>query len=144
MIKSVTYLTTNIMLKVLLLITLAITMSVCGCNCGGGGDSANQNNKDINKSVTLLWDAPTTNMDGSLLTDLAGFKIYYRIPSADEYSDPIIVPMESASCKMSRKIMQCTYIVNNLNPGTYYFALTAYNDNGAESHYSNERAKIIK
>ena len=27
--------------------------------------------------VTLSWDPPTTNADGTPLTDLAGYKVYY-------------------------------------------------------------------
>lgn len=30
-------------------------------------------------ACTLLWDAPTTNEDGSPLTDLANYRAYYRV-----------------------------------------------------------------
>lgn len=32
--------------------------------------------------VTLSWDAPTTNTDGTKLTDLAGYYVYYGTASA--------------------------------------------------------------
>ena len=32
---------------------------------------------DVFSATTLNWTAPTTNTDGTALTDLAGYKIYY-------------------------------------------------------------------
>jgi hypothetical protein len=37
-----------------------------------------------------------------------------------------------------------TYKVEGLQPGTYYFAVTAYENSRNESGYSNEVSKIIK
>jgi PKD repeat protein len=77
-------------------------------------------------SVTLSWNPPTTNIDGTPLTDLAGFKIYYGTESG-KYS--VNIDAGSAS----------SYTVNNLFSGlTYYFAVTAYDAAGTESTFSNE------
>ena len=79
--------------------------------------------------ATLAWDAPTTNADGTPLTDLAGFKIYYGASSGN-YSQNINVGNVT------------TYTVDNLTEGlTYYFATTAYDTAGNESKYSNEVSK---
>jgi hypothetical protein len=81
-------------------------------------------------SATLTWSAPTTNTDGTPLTDLAGYKIHYGT-SAGSYTKTIDVGNVT------------TYTVNNLTSGTYYFAVTAYDTSGNESSYSNEAYKTI-
>ncbi len=81
-------------------------------------------------SATLSWNAPTTNTDGTTLTDLAGYKVYYGTSSGN-YSTVINVGNVT------------TYAISNLAPGTYYFAVTAYDSTGAESSYSNQGSKTI-
>jgi outer membrane lipoprotein-sorting protein len=81
--------------------------------------------------ATLSWDAPTTNADGTPLTDLAGYRIYYGTSSGN-YSQNINVGNVT------------TYTVDNLTEGaTYYFTATAYDAAGNESEYSNEDSKTI-
>jgi hypothetical protein len=71
------------------------------------------------EQVSLAWDANTE-------PDLGGYKLYYGTAS-QAYSQVIDVG----------KGTQVT--VSNLNQGvTYFFAVTAYNLQGAESDYSNE------
>jgi hypothetical protein len=82
-------------------------------------------------SATLAWDAPSTNTDGSPLTDLAGYKIYYGTSSG---SYTTIIDVGNVT----------TYIVNNLTSGTYYFTVTTYNTNGDESAYATEINKTIQ
>jgi uncharacterized repeat protein (TIGR02543 family) len=80
--------------------------------------------------ATLSWDAPVTNADGTPLTDLAGFKVYYGT-SSHNYSKSIDVGNVT------------TYTVNNLAEGvTYYFATSAYDDTGNESNLSTEVMKV--
>jgi len=82
-------------------------------------------------SVTLSWDAPTTNADGTSLKDLAGYKIYYGT-SSKNYSQKINVGNVT------------TDKISNLTSGnTYYFAVTAYDESGNESKLSNE-VSILK
>lgn len=44
-----------------------------------------------NGSITVSWDAPTTNSDGSTLTDLAGYLLQYG-PSPDALTHAIRIP----------------------------------------------------
>ncbi|MEW6417446.1 MAG: Ser-Thr-rich GPI-anchored membrane family protein [Nitrospirota bacterium] len=81
--------------------------------------------------ATLSWDPPTTNADGTPLLDLAGYNVYYGNTSSN-YSQIIDVGNVTA------------YTVANLNNGTYYFAVTAYDTSGNESEYSNEVSKTIQ
>jgi hypothetical protein len=76
-------------------------------------------------SVTLSWNAPTKNADGTPLVDLAGYKVYYRTSSGN-YSQNINVGNVT------------TKTVSNLTDGLdYYFTVTAYDISGNESGYSN-------
>ncbi len=75
-----------------------------------------------NKSVELSWQAPTQNEDGSPLTDLAGFKVYWGT-SPGNYPNTVTVDNPSV----------LTYVLSNLVPNTYYFVATAVNSQGEES-----------
>lgn len=85
-----------------------------------------------NGNATLSWVPPTQNTDGSALTNLAGYRIYYGT-SATSLTQVIQV----ANAGMA------TYVIENLSPATYHFALKAYTSNGAESSLSNVVSKPI-
>jgi hypothetical protein len=78
-------------------------------------------------NVTLSWQAPTQNADGTPLVDLKGYKVHYGAASKT-YSDTIQVANAGIT----------TYVVQNLEAGKYYFAVTAYNSAGQESSLSPE------
>ncbi len=80
----------------------------------------------------LLWTIPTTNTDGSPLTNLAGFDIYYG-SNPSSLTNIINVPNPS----------QDGYMVSNLTNGTWYFAVTAYTTSGTQSAPSNVVDKAI-
>ena len=81
-------------------------------------------------SVSLSWTPPTENEDGSTLTDLAGYKIYWaEMPGI--YSELAVVNNSSIS----------TYVVDNIPTGTYDFVATSFNSAGVESAYSNPANK---
>jgi len=87
-------------------------------------------------ALTLAWDAPTTNTDGSSLnpaTDLSLYKIYYGTASLT-YTQVVNVT-NPGTTTISQNL--------NLSPGTYYFAVTTVNVSGQESSYSNEVMKTI-
>jgi hypothetical protein len=82
-------------------------------------------------SATLEWLAPTTTTDGAPLSQLVGYRIYFgsdvtRMHETIDVSNPGVL----------------TYVVENLRPGTYYFAVTALSATG-ESKRSNAGRKII-
>ena len=83
-------------------------------------------------SVTLNWTPPTQNTDGSVLTDLAGFKIYYGT-SPDNYPNEITIDNPGIT----------TFVVDNLTPDTWYFVSTAFNASGEESDFSNIATRTI-
>ena len=120
-----------------ILLAALILTSVIGC--GGGsqttvtsntGGSTGGSSGGATGSVALAWDAPTTNVDGTPITALAGFKIYYgTVPGT--YTN--VVDVGHAT----------NYAINNLAVGTYYFSVTAYDAVGSESAFSNEVSKSV-
>lgn len=81
--------------------------------------------------VTLSWTPPTVNQDGTYITDLAGYAVYYGTASGS-FTDTIDVGNV------------ITYQLKNLGDRlTYYFIVTAYDTSGNESQYSNEVSRYI-
>ena len=75
-------------------------------------------------SVTLSWTPPTRNTDGSVLTNLQGYHIYYGT-----------TPEELRSTLTISNPGVTRYVMSNLLQAraTWYFAMTAYDRNGRES-----------
>lgn len=86
----------------------------------------------ITYSATLSWTAPTQNEDGSPLTDLAGYKLYWGT-TPGSYTDSITVDNPGLTL----------FVVDNLPAGSYEFVATAYNSSGVESAYSNPASKTV-
>jgi len=100
-------------------------------------------------TVMLTWDVPTTNTDGTPLTDLAGYELLMGT-SPNNYSRSINIPVGDRllSCKddadnknRSKKVTKCSYTVTGLPQGDYYFIISAYNSYGKKSTSSNEVKK---
>ena len=83
-------------------------------------------------NATVSWTAPTTNTDGSTLTDLAGYRIAYGRSST--------VLDQSASITNASI---STYQLTNLATGQWFFAVYAVNSSGVESDVSNVATKTI-
>jgi hypothetical protein len=83
-------------------------------------------------SASVSWSAPTQNADGSPLTDLAGYHIYYGT-NANNLTQTINISSAGTT----------TYVVANLPSGTYYFEVKAYNSSGVESGTSNLASKTL-
>jgi Fibronectin type III domain len=95
---------------------------------GGGSTTAPPTSTPASSSaVTLAWEAPTENSNGTPITGLAGYKIHYGTASQD-YTQVVSVSNPSLS----------RYVLDSLPSGTYYFAITAYNSQGMESAPSGE------
>jgi hypothetical protein len=84
-------------------------------------------------SASLSWTPPTTNTDGSPLTNLSGYRVYWGTALGNY---PNSVTLNNAGL--------ASYVVENLAPGTYYFVVTALSSAGSESAYSNTGSKTIQ
>jgi hypothetical protein len=83
-------------------------------------------------TATVAWIAPTQNTDGSALTDLAGYRIYYGT-SASALNQTITINNAGIT----------TYVIDNLGSGTWYFAVKAVDTTGLESDLSAVGSKTI-
>jgi hypothetical protein len=83
-------------------------------------------------SVTLSWAVPTENEDGTPLTDLDGYRLYWGKASGN-YTDSTTIDNESIT----------TYVVENIPSGTYEFVATSFNTAGVESRYSSPATKVV-
>lgn len=84
-------------------------------------------------SALLSWTPPTENTDGSPLTNLNGYKVYWG-PSAGSYSNTVTLNNQPGLS---------SYVVDNLTPGTWFFVVTALSTSGVESQFSNAASKTI-
>jgi hypothetical protein len=101
-----------------------------GTTTVGSGTTASTGNKSTapvkstttSGVATLDWMPPTENTDGSSLTDLAGYTVYYGT-SPNNLTQSVKVTNPGLTA----------YTVSDLPSGTWYFAVTSYSASGVES-----------
>jgi len=87
----------------------------------------------VTGSIALSWSAPTTNSDGTPITDLAGYRVYYGTASGF-YTDNLTITNPGT----------LTATITNLPADTYYVIVRAFNSVNSESQASVEVSKTIK
>ena len=95
-------------------------------------NSASSSGETTYGSITLSWTAPTYNTDGSVLTDLEGYRIY---GGTSPGTSPNSVTIDNESITI--------YVLENIPVGTYNFVATSFNSAGIESDYSNPVTKVV-
>lgn len=80
--------------------------------------------------ILLCWRAPTENVDGSALTDLAGYSFYWGVNSR-AYDAKHTLNDPAATC----------WLMPGLAAGYYFVAMKAFDAEGNESAFSNEVLK---
>jgi hypothetical protein len=133
---------------------LALTATLTLAGCGGDGTSSDSTGNFESaaaqaptsslpssaplptpgtSNVTLSWVGPTENTNGSALTDLGGYKIYYGT-SPRQLNELVAVWNPGLQ----------TYVIDGLAVGvTYYFSITAMATDGTESVASAVVSTII-
>ena len=87
---------------------------------------------NVPKAATLSWSPPTDYTDGTVLTNLAGYRVRYgKSPTALSS----VVTVANAGVANS--------VVEGLAPGVWYFAVTAFTSDGVESDNSQVVALTI-
>jgi hypothetical protein len=85
----------------------------------------------------FAWDAPVSDIDGSIVTGVAGYKIYYGTEPG-VYTDP---PIDVGN---KTRYLVADFSATVINKGTYYITVTAYDvDKTTESACSNEIARTV-
>jgi hypothetical protein len=80
--------------------------------------------------VTLAWDPPTQSVDGSSLSDLAGFNLYGGIEPG-RYELLLNAGLSTEAT------------IDSLAPGTYEFVVTAVDRAGNESVFSTAAVATV-
>ncbi|PCI14571.1 MAG: hypothetical protein COB71_02490 [Thiotrichales bacterium] len=115
---------------------LMVCVGLVGCVSDSSDDtaSADKGTASVAGVANLSWVAPSTRVDNSALpmSEIGGYKVYMGESATEltlykDISDPY----------------QMEFIVKDLAAGTYYFAVTAYNQYGAESDFSVIASKSI-
>jgi hypothetical protein len=122
-------------------LALGLLLAITGCDGGSyadSGDSGDSGDRGLSHSdstsqtAIVSWTPPVQRTDGSALTDLAGYRVYY---GKGLNSLTQIIDITNAG--------QTSQFIDNLDTGTWYFAVTAYTMDGLESEMSNLGAKRI-
>jgi hypothetical protein len=120
-----------------LLLAFVVLLAVGACSRGNtAGEAAAPADPPAaagKGSARLSWVPPTSNSDGSKLTALAGYKIYYG--TSPQYLQRTVDIKDPSVTE---------YTIENLPPYTYYFVITAYTADGTESSRSNIVSKTVK
>lgn len=124
----------TISFQIRVLLTGLAMLVLTGCIVPGGGGSGGGGVSAFGTgTASLSWLPPTQNTDGSSISNLAGYKIYYGTEIGN-YTDVINIDNPGVA----------NYVIENLLAGyTYYFVLTAYDADGNESSYSGVGSKTI-
>jgi len=88
---------------------------------------------DVKGSAVVRWSTPTRNVDGSSLTNLAGYRVLYgtdpnKLNQTLQLNDPKLLSVE----------------IEELSAGMNYFAVKAYTSSGSESELSEVVWKLIE
>jgi len=87
----------------------------------------------LTSSARVTWQAPTSNVDGSPCTDLAGYRVFYgNVPG--QYGQSLQVSSPDITSIVIEGLTSST---------TWYFAVKAMTAGGTESEYSNEASKAL-
>ena len=84
-------------------------------------------------AVTIAWTPPTENTNGTALTNLAGYHLYYGT-SQSNLSKVVDITNPGLA----------TYVLSDLSSGTWYFALTSVNTAGTESVRSAVISTVVQ
>jgi hypothetical protein len=119
-----------------LTVTAPAPAAAAGSGAGGvtgtGGGTTTTTTTTSTGTAKLTWAAPTQNADGSLLSNLAGFKVKYGNAST-ALTQVVTLPTPTLT----------SYTVTGLTKGTWYFAVVAYTAGGSESDVSQIVSKTI-
>jgi len=121
------------LIAALLSFAILAALGFAGCKMGGGGHSGSGM-----KPVTIAWDAVTTNSDASPMGDLSGYRLFWSTASFNRGGSFLsfsAVQSDSSIFRADTAAPQ-TQTTIELNPGTYYLRLVAFDTAGNYSGFN--------
>ena len=103
--------------------------STFSMSCTSGEQTVSQMVSVAVRNLHISWQPPSENIDGTTLTDLAGFKIY-TVEGGSYIMEADIATPSGNSTSLAKA------------PGEYMVVMTAYDMEGNESGFSNAVAKV--
>lgn len=112
------------------------------CVVSNAGSSATSNTASVSvvssvitRSALLTWTAPTTRANGEPLgsNEIAGYEVYMATDRNGPFDS--IMTTEGNTTRAQ---------INDLTPGTYYFAITTLDNHGLESEMSEVFSLVIR
>jgi hypothetical protein len=97
-----------------------------GSSSGGSSGGSGTTTPPTAGTASLKWSEPTANTNGTPLTNLAGYRIYYG-QSAKNLSE--VVDLNNPATTQ--------YAISSLAAGTWYFAIQSVTASGAASALSD-------
>jgi hypothetical protein len=114
-----------------LALTLLAALALAGC-LGNTDPDYEPESATGPGSALLSWYPPTERTDGTPLSGLSGYRVYY----GKSLSSPSrIIDVTNPG--------QTSQFIENLSVGTWYFSVTAYDNQGFESAKSPPASKTI-
>jgi hypothetical protein len=83
-------------------------------------------------NATIEWTPPTENTNGTVLSNLAGYRVHYGTSASN-----LIQTVQVANPGLT------SYVLENLTVGTWYFAVSSYSTAGVESALSGVVSSAI-
>lgn len=100
-------------------------------------------------ALTLVWDAPTTNADGSCLNDLDGFRLNYGLSSGN-HTETISLSLDELTANPTGRTTSCGEVVayefplDSLDSASWYITLQSRDASGNLSADSQEVVVTIQ
>jgi hypothetical protein len=110
---------------------LSVPLAMPGC--GGGSSSDGTPAVPASRSMTVTWDAPEANADGTAMTDLAGYRVLIGTASG-QYGRSYTVAATGP----------LALTVPDLPPATYYVVVKAYDHSDNESEATDELVGVVQ
>lgn len=93
-------------------------------------------------AAVLEWDAVTTNADGSAITDLAGYRVFYRTSSLMALTTQQAMA-DTTVTKVTVAAPATSLNLSGFAPGTYFFRVTAYDTAGNQSGFNVNLSNVL-
>lgn len=90
-------------------------------------------------AVTVEWDAVTTNADSTLMSDLAGYRVFFATKSFQVGSTFISTSQAMGDALINKRVIpdtETSYTLALVSGNSYYFRVTAFDQSGNQSLFN--------